>query len=82
MNDGISVAPPFGVRSSPSKLLKNEKVKPSTSQEWDAAFALGDIGPTAKAAIPALAEALKDEMEFWSVRNAAQAALKKIQAEK
>jgi HEAT repeat protein len=39
--------------------------------------ALGEIGPAAKASVPALTEALKDKAE--NVRNAATEALKKIQ---
>lgn len=44
------------------------------------AIALGEIGPAAKDAVPALTQALKDEDE--DLRDAAQTALKKIQAEK
>jgi len=43
----------------------------------DFARALGEIGPAAKAAVPALSEALKDKDE--NLRNAATEALKKIQ---
>jgi HEAT repeat protein len=45
-----------------------------------AAEAMGQIGPDARSAVPALTEALKDEDE--KVRQAAQAALKKVNAEK
>ena len=45
-----------------------------------AALALGDNGPAAKDAVPALTKWLKDENE--DERKAAQAALKKIKAEK
>ena len=41
---------------------------------------LGKIGPEAEDAIPTVTEALKDE--DYSVRKAAQEALKKIKAEK
>ena len=44
----------------------------------DFARALGEIGPAAKAAVPALAEALKND-KHENVRNAATEALKKIQ---
>ena len=45
---------------------------------WVAADALGAIGPGAKAAVPALTQALKDASP--DVREAAAAALKRIQA--
>jgi len=51
-----------------------------TSDEWTrelAAKTLGDLGPRAKAAIPALAEAQKSDRSK-QVRNAAEKALKKI----
>ena len=51
----------------------------SSSWREAAAEALGDIGPPAKAAIPALRGALKDEQAH--VRKAAAEALKKIQAD-
>jgi HEAT repeat protein len=44
----------------------------------DFARALGEIGPVAEAAVPALAEALKKD-KHENVRNAATEALKKIQ---
>ena len=51
------------------------------SDDWMREFAvktLGDLGPRAKAAVPALAEAQKSDRSK-SVRNAAEKALKKIQ---
>jgi HEAT repeat protein len=44
---------------------------------WTAAASLGNIGPEAKAAIPALTEALKDSDP--SVQQTAQIALQQIQ---
>ncbi len=55
-------------------LLEHE----SPSFRKAAAKTLGEIGPPAKAAVPALREALKDKTHY--VRKAAAAALKKIQA--
>jgi HEAT repeat protein len=51
------------------------------NDDWTREFAaktLGDIGPGAKVAIPALAEAQKNDRSR-QVRNAAEKALKKIQ---
>ena len=43
-----------------------------------AAGALGQIGSNAKAAVPALTDALEDDDKSWDVRKAAAKALRKI----
>ena len=56
-----------------------EKLKdPDEEVRQNAAKALGEIGPEAKAAIPALREALKDD--YKAVRKAAEDALKEIES--
>ncbi len=49
---------------------------PDTSVRWSSAWALGEIGPAAAEAVPALTVALWDADK--DVRDAAEAALKKI----
>lgn len=76
---GYSAAEALANLSAVSPLI--EALKNGTSRERHfAAFGLGCIGPGAKAAVPALTDALNDKDE--SVRYAAVVALKKIRADK
>ena len=91
-----STVDPKATQYSTGEIKKSPAVDPDTKRKIDelvdklkndaaivrssAALALGNMGPAAKEAVPALTEALEDEKKY--VRVAAEAALKKINAEK
>ena len=58
------------------KILIDKLKDPNVSVRINAAIALGDIGPDAKAAVPILTEVLKDEDKY--VREGAREAIEKI----
>ena len=64
----------------PTLIAALQAAKSDPNRRADCVRTLGEIGPDAKAALPALHEALQDKDE--NVRKAAAAALKQIQPQR